>query len=78
MPLSTRGRTSNYLLEGVLGGSERYPPIDAMVDRFNEAIGRADIAAAEAELAQIENEIKDDTSTILVLRKRLKNLRNTT
>ena len=77
-PLSTRGRTSNYLLEGVLGASERYPPIDALVDEFNMAIDRGDSAGAEAKLGGIEDEIKDDTPTIFALRKRLKNLRDGT
>ena len=78
VPLSTRGRTSNYLLEGVLGASERYPPIDAMVDEFNEAIDRGDSASAQAKLDQLEDEIKDDRPTILALRKRLKSLPDTT
>lgn len=76
VPLSTRGRTSNYLLEGVLGASERYPPIDDLVDSFNLAIDRKDMASAEKELASIERELADDTATLLVLRKRLKQLRD--
>ena len=75
-PLDTRGRTSNYLLEGVFGASERYPPIDRQIDEFNDAIDRGDADAAEAKLSVIEDEIGKDTTTLLVLRKRLKKLRN--
>ena len=75
VPLSTKGRTSNYLLEGVLGASERYPPIDELVDDFNKAIDRKDSVTAEKKLANIEKELADDTPTLLVLRKRLKRLR---
>ena len=75
-PLDTRGRTSNYLLEGVFGASERHPPIDRLIDEFNGAIGRGDADAAKAKLSIIEDEIKGDTTTLLILRKRLKKLRN--
>ena len=75
VPLSTRGRTSNYLLEGVLGARERYPPIDRLIGTFNAAIDRADVPAATKVLEQIEEEIGDDAPTLLVLRKRLKKLR---
>ena len=74
VPLSVRGRTSNYLLEGVLGASERYPPIDNLVDEFNRAIDREDTAAAKKKLVAIERELEDDKVTVLVLRKRLKRL----
>ena len=75
-PLSTRGRTSNYLLEGILGASERYPPINALIGDFNAAIDRDDDAAAAEKLAMLEEEIGDDAATLLVLRKRLKRLRS--
>ena len=74
-PLSTRGRTSNYLLEGVLGASERFPPIDALIGEFNEAIDGGDADTAAARLAALEEQIEDDAATLLVLRKRLKKLR---
>ena len=78
VPLSTRGRTSNYLLEGVLGARERYPPTDTLIRDFNAAIDREDVSAATELLQRIEREIGDDAPTLLVLRKRLKNLRGGT
>ena len=77
VPLSTRGRTSNYLLEGVLGARERFPPIDTLIGDFNAAIDQQDEAAATEALERIEQEIGDDAPTLLVLRKRLKKLRST-
>ena len=75
VPLSTRGRTSNYLLEGVLGASERFPPIDKLVEDFNDAIDGKDSVTAVKKLAKLEKELADDTPTLLVLRKRLRRLR---
>ena len=75
VPRSTRGRTSNYLLEGVLGASERFPPIDAEIESFNAAIDDGDSDAAADRLAAIEREIGADAATLLVLHKRLKTLR---
>ncbi|MYG28847.1 MAG: AAA family ATPase [Boseongicola sp. SB0677_bin_26] len=76
VPLSTRGRTSNYLLEGVLGAQERYPPIETLIRDFNAAIDQENVPAATEALDEIEREIGDDASTLLVLRKRLKTLRS--
>ena len=76
VPNNTKGRTSNYLLEGVFRASERYPPIDRLVDEFNDAVGRGDVATAEARLARIEDEIEGEPPTVLVLRKRLGKLRD--
>ena len=76
VPLSTRGRTSNYLLEGVLGARERFPRIDRMIGDFNAAIDSKDVPGAASSLDEIERNISDDTPTLLVLRKRLKKLRD--
>ena len=74
VPLSTRGRTSNYLLTGVLGASERFPPVDENIENFNSAKDDGNADAAAARLSAIEQEIGDDAATLLVLRKRLKAL----
>ena len=75
VPISTRGRTSNYLLEGILGASERYPKIDALIGEFNDAIDQRETSAAEKILEKLKQEIWDDTATLVVLRSRLKKLR---
>ncbi len=76
VPLSTRGRTSNYLLEGVLGARERLPEIDKLIDAFNAAVDREASEAAVEVLESIERQIGDDAPTLLVLHKRLKKLRD--
>ena len=60
----------------VFDASERYPPIDRLVDDFNTAIDQSDVPTAAAKLARIEKEVMDDTPTLLVLWKRLKKLRD--
>lgn len=75
-PLSTKGRTSNYLLDGVFQASDRYPPIGQLIDEFNVAIDSDNPGAAEERLTRIEEELEDDTPTLLVLRKRLRRLRD--
>lgn len=77
VPLSTRGRTSNYILEGVLGARERFPLIDQLIDAFNAAIDTQDAAVAADTLDRLEQEIADDAPTLVLLRKRLKRLRRT-
>ncbi len=75
-PLSTRGRTGNYLLEGVFAASERYPPVNAFIGDFNAAIERGDADTASEKFVTLEEQIGDDAATMLVLRKRLKKLRS--
>ena len=74
VPLSTRGRTSNYLLEGVLGASRQYPPVRRLIDEFNRAIDRGDHTSAQETLGKIEAETDDNTLDIQVMTKRLKRL----
>ena len=75
-PLSTRGRTSNYLLEGVFGAADRYPPVQRVIDEFNAAIDEGDVEGAGQVLKDLEREVFEDTATMLVLRNRLKKLQN--
>lgn len=76
VPLSTRGRTSDYLLEGVLGARDRFPPLRELIGTFNTAIDQGDISKASRTLERLEKEIAEDAPTLLVLRKRLKKLRS--
>ena len=73
-PLNTKGRTSNYLLEGVFGSPDRYPPIDKLIDNFNKAISNKEINIASDLFHRIRKEIERDPPEVLVLRKRLKKL----
>ncbi|MCO7737480.1 AAA family ATPase [Brucella intermedia] len=74
-PLKTKGQTSNYLLEGVFGAHERFPESDRLIDRFNDAIDSKNLKQAELLLEQIRKQIEGDPPELLLLMKRLKQLR---
>ena len=74
LPLSTKGRTSNYLLQGIFGSSERFPPLDRLIDEFNDAIDRANLTAASQLFDKISIEIEGQPPDLIVLKKRLKKL----
>lgn len=73
-PLSTKGRTSNYLLEGVFGASERFPPIDRLIDQFNDAIDSKKLNEAKFLFHEISGQVEGQPSDLLVLKKRLRKL----
>lgn len=75
VPLGTRGRSSNFLLEGVFDASERLPLVDAMIYDFNEAIDRGDVQAAEKLLAGIKAIVEGKPAELLVFTKRLRELK---
>lgn len=73
-PLSTMGRTSNYLLEGIFGAPERFPPIDRMVEEFNNAIDRQDPTTAKELFHKLSESIEGQPPELLLLKKRLTKL----
>lgn len=73
-PISTKGRTSNYLLEGVFGASERFPPIDRLIDQFNAAIDKDNLSEAKSLFDKISGKVEGNPSDLLVLKKRLRKL----
>ena len=74
IPLNTKGRTSNYLLEGVFGASERFPPIDRLITQFNDAIDKKEAVEAGRIFEEISSQIEGEHSDLLVLKKRLTKL----
>jgi len=74
-PYSTRGQTSNFLLEAVFGASEREPAANAAIQRFNDAIDNKDVEEGERALKDVEDRIGDDAPTLLILGRRLNRLR---
>lgn len=75
VPLNTRGRSSNFLLEGVFETSERLPLVDEMIRNFNEAIDRGDVQDAERLLANIKEVVEGKPPELLVFAKRLRELK---
>lgn len=74
LPRSTKGRTSNYLLEGIFGAHERFPKIDSLMDNFNDAVDQKDVNNAKKLLLEITNEVEGSPPDLIVLNKRLKKL----
>ena len=76
-PLYTRGRSSNYLLEGVLGAARQYPPVRNLINEFNRAIDRGDHTTAQEMLVRIEDETDTAAPTpdTQVMIKRLESLK---
>jgi predicted ATP-binding protein involved in virulence len=74
-PLNTKGRTSNYLLEGVFNAAERLPAIDDLIFKFNDAVDDGRFEEAEHLIEQIEDGIEGDAPEIMVLRTRLKRVK---
>lgn len=73
-PMSTRGRSSNYLLEGVFGASERLPEVDHLIEEFNDAVDSFNHELASQLLDRIRSSVEGDPPEVLVLNKRLKRL----
>lgn len=74
-PLSTKGRTSNYLLEGVFGASERNPGTKDLIDRFNMAIEDSKLTEAESLFVEICSELEGDSADLILFKKRLNRLK---
>jgi len=74
-PQSTMGRTSNYLLEGVLGATNRAPAAREAIRKFNDAIDRRDVDEAAKEMDAVKCEVPGCDPDLLVLQKRLRKLR---
>lgn len=73
-PINTKGRTSNYLLEGVMGAAERFPEVDEAIRDFNNAIDNHDIHRAEVLLNVIKSKVDGMPPELVVFNKRLTNL----
>lgn len=73
-PRSTKGRTSDYLLEGVFKASERDPVVDNLIGEFNDAVDADDFQRAEALLTRIKDSIDGDPPEIVILKKRLRRI----
>lgn len=71
VPDNTRGRSSNFLLDGVFEADSRLPVVDELIDQFNDAIDRADVPGASDLFDRLKSEIEGTPPEMLVWRKRL-------
>lgn len=70
-PQNTKGRTSNYILEGILGVSERSPTADDLIEKFNNAIDESNVQQATKLLEDISKEIEGDAPELRIFKNRL-------
>ncbi len=73
-PKNTKGRTSDYLLEGVFKASERDPIVDGLIGDFNDAVDEDDYERAKNLLVRIQDAIDGEPPEIIVLKKRLRRI----
>lgn len=73
-PLNSKGRTSDYILEGIFGASERFPATETFIEDFNDAIDNEDIDKATSLFEAISESIEGDAPELMLLKKRLKRL----
>lgn len=73
-PQSTKGRSSNYLLEGVFLSPERDPNIDDMIEEFNSAVDESNHQRASDLFERITKGVDGSPPELIALRKRLRDL----
>lgn len=74
-PLATRGRDSNYVLEGVLDTPERDPAADKLFDEFDDLVDAGEFDAAERVLDKLDDLIDGGAPQITVRRAKCLRLR---
>lgn len=74
IPMHTRGRRSDYLLEGVFGSPERHIPINDLISHFNRAIDDGNAQEAKRLLTEIRREIDGDPVELIAFKRRLESL----
>lgn len=74
IPMHTRGRRSDYLLEGVFGTPERHLPVSDLISLFNQAIDNENSGEAKRLLTQIREEIDGDPVELIAFKRRLEHL----
>ncbi len=74
-PRNTKGRSSDFLLEGVFGATDRDPEVATLLDQFDDAIDDEQFENARALLEQIEQNTDGDPEVLPVLVTRLQRLK---
>ena len=76
-PVASRGRDSNYVLEGILETPEQDPEVDRLFDRFDELIDADQFDDADRILDQLNKLIEGGSPQITVRRAKCRRLRRT-
>ena len=76
-PIATKGRDSNYVLEGVLDTPERDDEVSKLFDEFDRLIDARELEDAGQVLDKLDNAVEGGSSRVAVLRAKWNRLRRT-
>lgn len=73
-PHATKGRDSNYVLEGILDTPEQDPKVDDLFDRFDELIDAGTFKEADMVLDELDDLVEGKSSRVAVRRAKSRRL----
>ena len=76
-PIATKGRDSNYVLEGILDTPERDDDVSKLFDEFDRLIDARELEDAGQVLDKLDNAVEGGSSRVAVLRAKWNRLRRT-
>ena len=76
-PIATKGRDSNYVLEGILDTPERDDEVSKLFDEFDRLIDARELEDAGQVLDKLDNAVEGGSSRVAVLRAKWNRLRRT-
>ena len=76
-PIATKGRDSNYVLEGVLDTPERDDEVSKLFDEFDQLIDARELEDAGLVLDKLDNAVEGGSSRVAVRRAKWNRLRRT-
>ena len=76
-PIATKGRDSNYVLEGVLDTPERDDEVSKLFDEFDRLIDARELEDAGQVLDKLDNAVEGGSSRVAVRRAKWNRLRRT-
>ena len=76
-PIATKGRDSNYVLEGILDTPERDDEVSKLFDEFDRLIDARELENASQVLDKLDNAVEGESSRVAVRRAKWNRLRRT-
>ena len=77
-PIATRGRDSNYVLEGILDTPEQDPEVDALFDEFDQLVDAGDFEDADSILDELDSLVEGNSARVAMRRAKCRRLRQAT
>ncbi len=76
--MATKGRDSNYVLEGILDTPEQDPEVDSLFDKFDQLVDAGDFEDADRTLDELDGLVEGNSARVAVRRAKCRRLRQTT